>query len=397
MSDSVRPDSIETDPAAAPDGAEDKNGTEASAAREREPGSAPPAKAESGPEPKTGAVPAGPLVSDAADLPAGVSEADVSSLCELLRNHSMSESTRKAYAVQWRGFVRWADERGATALPADPVTVATYLKERADGGTSISTVNQARCAIGKVHEWAGEDDPTKRRAVTKTVQALRRRDGTRPEKKRAATLDEIRRMVKATPPAPGEPAPDPDADRAKYAAYLRGIRNRAVLLVGFATACRRSEVAEMELGHVTEVDGGLEVLIPESKSDQTGEGITKGVPFGSDPATCPVRALRRWTAAAPIEEGPIFRPVRNDGAVPARAVTGQTIRNVITDAARRADLDDPNSYAGHSLRSGWITEAARSGAPLALVQKHAGHADSAQTAEYFQRVNLIDDTPDVGL
>ena len=148
MSDSVRPDSIETDPAAAPDGAE--NGTEANAAREREPGSAPPAKAESGPEPKPGAVPAGPLVSDAADLPAGVSEADVSSLYELLRNHSMSESTRKAYAVQWRGFVRWADERGATALPADPVTVATYLKERADGGTSISTLasfSLGRCLI----------------------------------------------------------------------------------------------------------------------------------------------------------------------------------------------------------------------------------------------------------
>jgi len=148
---------------------------------------------------------------------------------------------------------------------------------------------------------------------------------------------------------------------------------------------------------VSEVDGGLEILIPESKSDQTGEGKLNGVPFGSAPDTCPVRALRRWTGAALIEEGPIFRPVRNDAAVPARAVTGQTIRNVVTDAARRADLDNPETYAGHSLRSGWITEAARRGAPLALAQKHAGHADSAQTAEYFQRVNLIDDTPDVGL
>ena len=78
-------------------------------------------------------------------------------------------------------------------------------------------------------------------------------------------------------------------------------------------------------------------------------------------------------------------------------MTGQTIRNFVTAAADRAGVDDPKRYAGHSLRSGWITEAARRGAPLAHVQKHAGHADSAQTAEYFQRVNLIDDTPDVGL
>lgn len=372
MTDTVSPDSIET---------AGREGKQA-------PAPAPDLDAES--------VPTGPIVEPGA-LPAGVTPEDAEDLSELWKRHGMADSTRKAYSVQWRGFVQWCRENGATALPAAPAAVAKYLKARADEGASVSTVNQARCAIGKAHEHAGEEDPTGRRAVTKTVKALRRRDGTRPEKKRAATLDEVRKMVEATPSAPGEPAPDPDADRARYAAHLRGIRNRAVLLVGFATACRRSEVAGMRVGHVMEVDGGLKVLIPDSKSDQTGEGITKGVPHGSDPDTCPVRALRRWTDAASVEEGPIFRPVRNDGTVPPRAVTGQTIRNVVTAAADRAGLGDPKSYAGHSLRSGWITEAARRGAPLTHVQKHAGHADSAQTAEYFQRVNLIDDTPDVGL
>jgi site-specific recombinase XerD len=347
-------------------------------------------------------VPTGPLV-EADTLPPGVTEEDLRDLYELVAEHSVAEATQKAYFVQWGRFVEWCEGQHTTALPAAPLTVATYLNERATGGASVSTVNQARCAIGKIHEWAGEDNPTKQSPVPVVVNSIRRRDGTRPEKKAAATLEEVREMVEATPPAPGEPTPDPSDDRSAYATHLRGIRNRAVLLVGFATACRRSEIASMELGHVSEVDGGLEILIPDSKSDQTGEGITKGVPHGSDPDTCPVRALRRWTDAAGepprtgIEEGPIFRPVRNDGTVPPRGVTGQTIRNVVTAAADRAGLDDPKSYAGHSLRSGWITEAARRGAPLALVQKHAGHADSAQTAEYFQRVNLIDDTPDVGL
>lgn len=340
-------------------------------------------------------VPTGPLVGTGT-LPAGVTAEDVADLSALWKRHGIAEATRKAYGVQWRGFVRWCREGGATALPADPVAVATYLKKRADGGASVSTVTQARCAIGKAHTYADEDDPTARHVVTRTVKALRRRDGTRPEKKQAATLKKIRRMIGKTPPMPGTPAPAPEDDRAQYAAHLRGIRNRAVLLVGFATACRRSEIAGMKTSHVTEVDGGLEVLIPDSKSDQAGEGTLKGVPRGRA-ETCPVQALRRWLGAASIEEGPIFRPVRNNGAVPARAVTGQTIRNVVTDAAGRAGLDDPKSYAGHSLRSGWITEAARRGAPLALAQRHAGHADSAQTAEYFQRVTLIDDTPDVGL
>lgn len=342
-------------------------------------------------------VPTGPLV-DTDTLPDGVTSEDLADLSALWKEYGTTEATRKAYGIQWRRFVRWCRESGATALSANPIAIAIYLTARADDGASVSTVNQARCAIGKVHEWAGEDAPTKQRAVTKTVEALRHRDGTRPEKKRAATLKTVRRMVEATPPALGAGAPDPEEKGLDaHAAHLRGIRNRAVLLVGFASACRRSEIAQMEVGHVTEVDGGLEVLIPDSKGDQAGEGILKGVPFGSAPDTCPVRSLRRWTSAAEIEEGPIFRPVLNDGRVPARSVTGQTIRNVVTGAAERAGLDDPKSYAGHSLRSGWITEAARRGAPLALVQKHAGHANSAQTAEYFQRVTLIDDTPDVGL
>lgn len=343
------------------------------------------------------AVPDGPLVTDPDNLPAGVASEDIADLYNLLREHGLTESTRTAYAVQWRRFVQWADARGATALPGEAITVATYLKERADEGASISTVNQARCAIGKAHEWAGEDDPTQARAVQKTVEALRRRDGTRPEKKKAATLEEIRKMVRSTPPQVGAAVPEPTVDRSAYAAHLRGVRNRAVLLVGFATACRRSEVAGMRVEHVMEVDGGLKILIPSSKGDQTGEGQVKGVPSGSRVETCPVRAFQRWMDRAGIEKGPIFRPVLNDGSVPVRAVTGQTIRNVVTAAARRAGLERPEAYTGHSLRSGWITEAARRGAPLALAQKHAGHKDSSQTAEYFQRVNLIDDTPDVGL
>lgn len=343
------------------------------------------------------AVPTGPLVSDPADLPAGVSSGDIADLYDLLREHGLAESTRAAYAVQWRRFVRWAEARGATALPGEAMTVATHLMERADEGASISTVNQARCAIGKAHEWAGEDDPTRVRVVQKTVEALRRRDGTRPEKKKAATLEEIRKMVRSTPPRVGDAMPEPTDNRSAYATHLRGIRNRAVLLVGFATACRRSEVAGMRVEHVTEVNGGLKILIPSSKGDQTGEGQVKGVPSGSKVETCPVRAFQRWMNRAGIEKGPIFRPVLNDGSVPVRAVTGQTIRNVVTAAARRAGLERPEAYTGHSLRSGWITEAARRGAPLALAQKHAGHKDSSQTAEYFQRVNLINDTPDVGL
>lgn len=344
-----------------------------------------------------GAVPTGPLVSDPGDLPAGITSDDISDLYDLLREHGLTESTRAAYAVQWRGFVQWAKARRATALPGKPITVATYLKERADEGASISTVNQARCAVGKAHEWAGEDDPTQTRAVQKTVEALRRRDGTRPEKKKAATLEEIQKMIRSTPPRVGAAMPEPTVDRSAYAAHLRGIRDRAVLLVGFATACRRSEVAEMRMEYVTEVERGLKILIPSSKGDQTGEGHVKGVPCGSREETCPVQAFQRWMDAADVEEGPIFRPVLNDGSVPVRAVTGQTIRNIVTAAARRAGLEHPEAYTGHSLRSGWITEAARRGAPLALAQKHAGHKDSSQTAEYFQRVNLIDDTPDVGL
>jgi site-specific recombinase XerD len=170
---------------------------------------------------------------------------------------------------------------------------------------------------------------------------------------------------------------------------LRGLRDRALLLVGFAGGFRRSELAALDLMDVTDVEEGLKVLIKRSKTDQEAAGRVIGICFGSTPNTCPVRAYRAWVKASGIAEGPIFRQFHNQ-KMGDRAISPQTVALVVKRAAERVGLDS-GELAGHSLRSGLATTAARNGVSEAAIMKQTGHRSVQMVRRYIREAELFQD------
>lgn len=177
--------------------------------------------------------------------------------------------------------------------------------------------------------------------------------------------------------------PSPDEGPAAHGTYLRALRDRAIVLVGFAGAFRRAEIAGIREEHVTLNADGMEIFVPKAKT----EPRTVGINFARNADFCSVRSLRGWASAASIEEGPIFRAVPRSAEIApdnqAEPITGKTVRNVIGDAAEAAGLN-PEDVAGHSLRRGHLTQGALNGAELNRLMKQARHADPRTTAEYVE-------------
>jgi site-specific recombinase XerD len=210
-------------------------------------------------------------------------------------------------------------------------------------------------------------------AICEVLRGIRREKGVRAEAKAALSTDQLRAMVGALPTNP------------------RGLRDRALLLIGFAGGFRRRELAALDLASITDTEDGLKVLIRRSKTDQEGEGRTIGIPYGSDPRTCPVRAYRAWIKASGITEGPVFRHFHNR-KMGDRAISAQVVALVVKRAAERADID-ATELAGHSLRSGMATVAARNGASERSIMKQTGHRSVQMVRRYIREGELFSDNP----
>lgn len=263
---------------------------------------------------------------------------------------SRADNTLRAYRFDWAHFVRWCNGRGRAVLPALPETVALYVTDLA-ATHKPSTLTRRLAAISVAHRAAGYDTPTASASVRAVMQGIRRVRGTAPAQQAAAVTADIRAMI-------GKLRLD----------TLGGLRDRALLLVGFAGGLRRSEIATLDVGDADFVHDGLTITIRRSKSDQDGFGERVGLPYGSDSATCPVRALRAWLDASGVTDGPLLRAVDRHGRLGAGRMSGQAVAEVVQRAAARVGLD-PTRYGGHSLRAGMATAAAQAGASEAAIQR----------------------------
>jgi integrase len=201
--------------------------------------------------------------------------------------------------------------------------------------------------------------------VRNTLKGIRRTLGTAPAQKAPALIDDIRAMVEA-------------AD-----AGLIGLRDRALILLGFAGAFRRSELVGLDLADCSFGKDGLTVQLRRSKTDQEGQGRKVGIPYGSNPDTCPVRNVQDWITEAGISSGPLFRSINRHGQVQPAGLAGIDVARVVKKLARRAGLNAA-SYAGHSLRAGHATAAAISGASERSIMAQTGHR-SVQTVRRYIR------------
>lgn len=284
---------------------------------------------------------------------------------------SRADATRKAYASDWRDFESFCLDRGMTVLPSDPETLAVYLASMADAGRKVSTIRRRVVAIACIHKLAGLANPADAGLPRATLDGIERRLGTAPAKKAALTADLVAKALRKIPDD------------------LTGLRDKALILVGFAAALRRSELVALDRVDIRQHPKGLLVVIRRSKTDQKGEGKTKAIPHGRRLHVA--AALDAWLTAAGITSGPVFRGVRGTTVLADRLCTKQVAR--IIQARAGAIGLDPSSFGGHSLRSGFITSAADSGATLQSIANHAAHAKLDTTLGYVQVQDAFANSP----
>src|SRR4051794_40678799 len=280
-------------------------------------------------------------------------------------------STLRAYRSDWAHFTRWCDEHGVLALPATAETVALYLTGLA-ATHRPATMTRRLTAISKAHQIAGHPSPAtmQQPAVSETLKGIRRTLGTAPKVKAALLTADIRRLLASLPD------------------NLAGHRDRSVLLLGFAGGFRRSELAALDVEDVQLTDDGLVVKLRRSKTDPEGKGRDVGIPYGSNPSTCPVQALNAWKTAAAISEGALFRGVDRHGHVGSIRLHKDSVGLIVKRAAEAAGLD-PAKYAGHSLRAGLVTQGYLNGAGELAIMRQTGHRSLEMVRRYIRDGSLF--------
>ena len=254
-------------------------------------------------------------------------------------------------------------------LPASPETVASYIAECAER-LKVGSIQRRLNAVAEAHKAAGLESPTHHAIVANTMKGIRRIMGTAPIQKAAALTDDIRAMVDATD------------------AGLIGLRDRALVLLGFAGAFRRSELVGLTVEDCAFGKDGLTVTLRRSKTDQAGAGRKIGIPYGSNPETCPVRCLQDWLAQAAVGTGPLFRSINRHGQVQPGRLSGIDVARVVKKLAERAGLDAAK-YAGHSLRAGHATSAAIAGASERSIMNQTGHRSVQMVRRYIRDGSLF--------
>ena len=280
-----------------------------------------------------------------------------------------SDNTRRAYRADLKAFVTWCESVGRAAVPASAETAAAYLAHCADSGLTVSTIQRRAAAISYAHKLAGEPSPLQLEAVRAVLRGVRRSVGVAAKPKAPLTADLVARVVKKLPDT------------------LAGKRDRALIVLGFAAALRRSELVALQVCDVERNNDGAFLHIRRAKTDQEGRGAAVAVPNGGKLKA--LGALDGWLAAAGIVEGAIYRAVDRHGRVSAEAITPQVVSLILKRAAISAKLD-AKMFAGHSLRSGFVTSALASGADMFRVMDVTRHRRIETLRVYDQRAKAFD-------
>ena len=283
--------------------------------------------------------------------------------------HSKAESTLRGYRSDWRDFCGWCARNRQLPLPASAETVAAYIAECA-GRLKVGSIQRRLNAIAEAHKAVGVDSPTSSGMMRNTLKGIRRTLGTASIQKAPALTADIRAMVDATN------------------AGLIGLRDRAIVLLGFAGAFRRAEIVGLDVSDLAFGRDGLTITLRRSKTDQEGQGRRVGIPYGSNPETCPVRTAQTWLETVGIVEGPLFRSINRHGRMLESGLSAIDIARVVKKLAERAGLD-PTKYAGHSLRAGHATSAAASGASERSIMNQTGHRSVQMVRRYIREGSLF--------
>jgi integrase len=277
---------------------------------------------------------------------------------------ALSDNSRRAYRSDLNHFLGW----GGT-VPATPEMVAVYLAAHA-GHHAPATLARRLITISKAHTAQGLPSPTGSALVKTTLRGIRRTHGAAQRQVAPAVKEDVLAMVAGL-------------------VGVKGTRDRALLLIGFAGAFRRSELVALTVADIANAQQGLIITLLRSKTDQEGIGRKVAIPFARG-AVCPVIALQKWLEVSSITEGPIFRAVNRHGVISDTSLDPQAVAWVVKERAKAAGLD-PNKYSGHSLRAGLVTSAAQMGVSSWKIRAQTGHASDAMLSRYIRDANIFVD------
>lgn len=279
---------------------------------------------------------------------------------------SLSNSSRRAYRSDINHFQKWGG-----LIPSPPELVAHYLANHA-GVLSAATLARRLVSISKAHTTQGYPSPARDDLVRATLRGIRHTHGSAQRQVAPAVREDILSMVAGLQ-------------------GVKGLRDQALLLVGFAGAFRRSELVSLQLSDIEWVQQGFIAHLRFSKTDQQGIGRKVAIPYARG-ASCPVRALQSWIEVAGISVGPIFRSVSKGEVVSQAGLTPQAVALIVKERAKAVGLD-PRNYSGHSLRAGLITSAAKLGVSSWKIRQQTGHKSDAMLGRYIRDANIFVDNP----
>lgn len=274
-----------------------------------------------------------------------------------------ADNTRLAYRQDLADFQRWGG-----SIPALPETLAAFIAERT-ATLSTHTISRRVVGISRAHATLGHPDPAKSDLVRTVLRGIRRRHG-KPQRQVTPLLKQDLLSMLTTMQG------------------TKGVRDRALLLLGFAAAFRRSELVALNVEDLEFVREGLVIHLLRSKTDQLGEGRKIGVPLGRTSA-CPVKAVEKWLEVSKITSGPVFRAINRGGGVGQLQLSAQSVSLVLKDYAKAIGLN-PANISGHSLRSGLVTSAIQAGVAVHKIQQQTGHRSVEMLARYIRDAGLFD-------
>lgn len=282
---------------------------------------------------------------------------------------SKAANTVRGYQSDWREFCAWCEGERLYPLPALPDTVAAYIADCA-ALLKPGTIQRRLNAIAEAHKAAGIEPPTHAGIVRNTLKGIRRTIGTAPAQKSPVLIEDVRAMLDAVD------------------AGMIGLRDRALILLGFAGAFRRSELVALDAADCAFTRDGLTVHLRRSKTDQDSAGRRVGIPYGANPETCPVRVLQAWIEEGGVTTGPLFRSINRHGQVQSVRLSSIDVARIVKKLAIRSGLD-ASKYSGHSLRAGHATSAAIAGASERSIMNQTGHRSVQMVRRYIRDANLF--------
>ncbi len=286
---------------------------------------------------------------------------------------SKANNTLRAYKSDFKDFQNFCTKHGLNSLPSEPKTVSIYLTHLSKN-SKISTLRRRLVSISMVHKLKGHYLDTKHPIIVENLMGIRRIKGSIQKGKKPLLISYLKSIINVI--------------NEKKIEEIKKLRDKSIILIGFGGGFRRSEIISINYEDLEFVPEGLKITVKKSKTDQFGEGTTKGLPYFNNEIYCPVKNLKKWLEISKINTGPIFRRFSKGLSLTDKRLTDQSVVLLIKEYLNLAGIENKN-FSGHSLRSGFATEAAESGADERSIMAMTGHKTTQMVRRYIKEANIF--------